>query len=100
MADTTIELLDSSWDYEDGFLGKLRQGEFDKKLYLAFLVLLRGISFGDDELIPKRVVSLLWYIPLFMEWQKEQITKSIEEMEYNRFKTEIENQLERILGVP
>ena len=96
-----IEKLDLSWDYDEGFFGKLRQGIIDKNLYREFISLLTAISFEEDELIPRRIVSLLWYIPLFMEWQKERvILNKFDLTEYNTLKTQIENELERILGIP
>jgi hypothetical protein len=35
-----------------------------------------------------------------MDWQKERIIKSISIVDYELKKTQIENQLERILGTP
>ena len=64
--------LDASWEIGVGFLGKLRDGRFDDKLYENFMRLLENINFEGDT-VPKRAVSLLWYIPLFMEWQKAYI---------------------------
>src|ERR1700761_5158348 len=90
--------LDASWEIGVGFLGKLRDGRFDDKLYENFMRLLENINFEGDT-VPKRAVSLLWYIPLFMEWQKERLT-SRPTNEYNKIKTKIESELERILGVP
>lgn len=95
-----ISQLESTWDVDSGFFGKLRQGIFDKELYNEFIQLLRIFSFEDEELISSRIVSLLWYIPLFMEWQKERVQKTISIDEYNILKTTIENELERILGIP
>ena len=94
-----VNKLDSSWDFDEGFFGKLRQGVFDDKLCDEFISLLYSI-FIDDESIPKHVVRLLWYIPLFMEWQKERVLANVSLVKYNLNKTEIENQLERILGIP
>ncbi len=100
MKQELIEQLESTWEVDTGFFYKLRQGIFDRKLYNEFLILLKTIDFEDEEMIVSRVVSLLWYIPLFMEWQKERVVKTINLGEYNILKQNIENELERILGVP
>jgi hypothetical protein len=99
MTSEQIEKLDLAWDFE-GFFGKLRYGSFDKKLYNDFLQLLKGISFNDEDLIPKRVVALLWYIPLFMEWNMERVQHQVTSNEYFDLKTLIINELERIFGIP
>lgn len=100
MNNEQIEQLDLSWDIDEGFFGNLRQGKFDNGLFTNFMSLLKSISFDDEELIPRRAVSLLWYIPLFMEWQKERVAGTISLNDYDNKKTQIENELERILGIP
>ena len=99
MIQEIIEELESTWDIDSGFFGKLRKGKFDKDLYNEFMQFLRRISF-EEELVSSRAVSLLWYIPLFMEWQKERVIETIDIKEYKILKTAIENELERILGIP
>lgn len=96
-----IQDLESHWS-TDGFLDTIRRGNFDASAGQRFLELLRGISIGDDQLIPKRLLSLLWYLPLFLEWQKERITEmaSSKAASYERFVTEVQNVLEEVLGVP
>lgn len=100
MNEDQIEDLDQCWDYDNGFFGQLKQRVFDRKLFEKVITILRGIHFEEDEDIPRRVVSLLWYIPLFMEWNAEGVSSQIPSDEYNNCKTLIENELERILGVP
>ena len=90
--------LEASWEIGVGFLGKLRVGVFDQELCNRFIELLEAIDL-EEEIIPKRAASLLWYIPLFMEWQKDRL-KSMETAEYAIRKTKIEGELERILGIP
>lgn len=95
-----IEQLDFAWEIDEGFLGKLRSGIFDRNLHEGYIHLLQSISLEEDELIPRRVVSCLWYVPLFMQWQSERVVKSVDSKEYERKITEIVNELERILGAP
>ena len=99
MTKEQIQHLEFAWSFE-GFLGQLRDGKFDPILYEEFITLLRSISFKGEDSILKEIVSLLWYIPLFMEWQCERVKDSISLKEYERKKTVIENELERILGTP
>ena len=99
MTEEQILQLESAWDSE-GFLGHLRDGKFDNNLYQDFIFLLHSISFDEDALISKKIISLLWYIPLFMEWQRERVQNTISVNEYDLKRTSIANELERILGIP
>lgn len=98
--ETLIQKLELNWD-SNGFLDSVRRGNFDSIAGQAFLDLLKGISIPDDELVPKRLLSLLWYLPSFLEWQKERIEEvSGRQTEYGHFVTEVQNVLEAVLGVP
>src|ERR1700734_3834223 len=94
------ERLEHEWDV-DGFLWNIRQGRFsldDGKKFLSFL---KQIEIDDNAQIPKRLLSLLWYLPPFLEWQKERVgERSGNQAEYGRFVTEVYNALETVLGVP
>jgi hypothetical protein len=96
-----IKLLESEWEQPDGFLGRLREGKFDTAGFERFEKLLRSIDRHQDGVINRRLVSLLWYAPTFMSWQRERVAEqgsSIEELEIAITKTH--NLLEEILGVP
>ncbi len=96
-----IQNLETQWDC-DGFLDGIRRGRFEIDDADAFLYLLKNISIGEDERVPKRLMSLLWYLPLFLEWQKERVAVNSagEVRAYERFVTEVQNVLEEVLGVP
>lgn len=95
-----IEELESAWDI-DGFLWHLRQGRFDTDEASRFLDLLKRIELPKDEPIPKRVVSLLWYLPSFLWWQRTRVAgNALDVGAYDRFSTEVHNTLEVILGTP
>jgi hypothetical protein len=97
--DTQEELMSSlemDWE-EDGFFGRLRHGDFSDTSAQKFLWKLKSISQDDETRISKRLVSLLWYAPIFLEWQRERVGQNDE---YDRFATEVCNLLENILGVP
>jgi len=97
---TIVSRLEAEWDV-DGFLGNLRQGSFAFEPAQRFLSFLKEIELDDEELIPKRLLSLLWYLPSFLEWQKERIEKQGgDAVAYARFVTEVQNTLEDVLGVP
>jgi hypothetical protein len=95
-----IERLEHEWDV-DGFLWNVRQGCFSPNDGHQFLDFLKQIQIADDAQIPKRLLSLLWYLPSFLEWQKERVRdRSGNQPAYNQFVTEVYNTLEAVLGVP
>lgn len=52
-------------------------------------------------MIPRRAVSLLWFIPVFMEWQTERVRAcGGDTRAYARAVSEATNEIERLLGVP
>jgi hypothetical protein len=63
-------------------------------------MLLKSISFAEDELIPRRVVSLLWYIPPNMEWQRMRVMDTINSEDYSQKINQVHRELERLLGYP
>ena len=62
---------------------------------------LSSLSIAEEAEIPRRLVSLLWYIPLFMEWQTEQVQESGgDAIAYEQAITLMTNEVERLLGLP
>jgi hypothetical protein len=100
MEDLYLEELEAAWELETGFLGCLRGGVFDRTLYGTFVTTLMRVKVEEGKLLPARFVTLLWFIPPFMEWQTEQITTTFPLEEYQLAKARIQQQLERILGIP
>jgi hypothetical protein len=95
-----IERLDSEWD-TDGFFDRVRNGDYDAGLAQEILKVLRTIKIGEDELMPKRLVALLWYLPSFLGWQSERVAeRGGDSGAYERFTTEVHNVLEEVLGTP
>jgi hypothetical protein len=98
--DPIIGRLETEWDL-DGFFYFIRQGKFDPGLANNILDTLNSIDFGDKELIPRKLVSLLWYMPIFLSWQVERVReKGGDGAAYERFSTEVTNVLEKVLGTP
>ena len=100
MNDLFLPELEAAWDPDTGFLGCLRDGHFDRALFGDFVTTLMRVRVAEEALLPARFVTLLWFIPLFMEWQTERVTATCSPEEYGQARTRIENQLERILGFP
>lgn len=94
-----ISSLEAEYDQEDGFLGLLRGGHFDTRARDRFLELLVSIDLGPSETINRRLVALLWYLPLLLEWQKRRLDEE-QRKALDQVMDEVTSQLERILGVP
>lgn len=93
--------LERFWQGPGGFLYKIRNREIDLDQGERLLDFLREIPHEELSSVPRRTVSLLWYIPLVMEWQSERISsKADHALEYQRLKNSILTETERILGVP
>lgn len=96
-----IDLLVKEWDRPDGFFGQLREGHLDKAGIERVADILDSIRLNDNVPINKRIISLIWYIPLFMEWQKERVEESGEDMrEFEEAINRLQSIVEDILGVP
>lgn len=97
---TFVEELDAEWDAE-GFLGQLRVGKFLPESASRFLLLLQRIEIPDGAMVPKRALSLLWYLPSFLAWQRGRVIESGSNVtDFDHFVTEVHNTLENVLGVP
>src|SRR5262245_54674866 len=96
-----ISKLEREWDLDGGFLGLLRNGKFDAAKLSRLILTLKQIRFRDGDAISRRVVSLLWYMPIFMEWQRERVEECGGDLKkLDRASDRVLGQLERSLGVP
>ena len=96
-----IELLESEWSPDYGFFWRIREGRFDTAEFQRALQKVATISIAEDAELPRRVVSLLWYIPLFMHWQIERVKENGgDPMAYAKAITAMTTEIERLLGVP
>jgi hypothetical protein len=57
----------------NGFFWKIRQGSYDKSDFNRALSQIASVPSQNGGPLPARLVSLLWYVPIFMEWQRERI---------------------------
>jgi hypothetical protein len=100
--DDVISRIEQEWSSSDGFFYYLRQGLFDPPSYDRLMRLLASFSeLDEDAVLPRRLISLLWYIPSFMMWQRERVAEAGGDVSsLDKAATLIHNELERILGVP
>ena len=97
----TISELENEWDFEHGFFGILRRGIFDSAALQRLIYKLNAITLLDESQIHRRVVSLLWYMPLSMEWQRESVQESgFDIAEFDKAANLVQSSVERLLGVP
>jgi len=79
----------------------VRQGFFDGDHFERVLTLISGLVVEDSDVVPRRAVSLLWTIPIFMEWQVERLKEAGGDLAaYDMAITRMRNELERLLGIP
>ena len=69
-----IEMLEAEWA-EDGFLGRLRRGTFEPSGYTRLKEKLDLIRFKEGDAIDRRLVSLLWFVPTLMSYQRERVAE-------------------------
>ena len=98
---SVITNLEREWEFESGFLGRLRRGNFDRASLDRLIRTLDLVDTEGDTTINRRVVSLLWYMPIFMGWQAERVKEAGGDVaELDKATNRVQNMLERILGVP
>ena len=97
-----ISMIEAEWDLDNGFFGRLREGQFNPQFYARCANALDRIQteVGNAENMSRRLVSLIWYIPLFMRWQTERVKESIGEIQFQRVVAEFETKVQGILGAP
>jgi len=94
--DELIKELENEWESEQGFFGKLRMSGFDKQGFARVEALLKKVDSTADA-YPRRLVSLVWFIPLFMSWQE---VPNLSNEEYEDYSNRLENLVIETLGVP
>ena len=96
-----INELEKYWDIPNGLFYQLRyNGIFNAEKFENFIELVESIEI-EGEQIDRRLVSLLWYIPLFMDWQKERVLEQGGDVKHlERATNQILDILEEKLGIP
>ena len=97
--DHIIRSIESEWEAEEGFFWKIRQGNFLQEDFKRALERFVAVPSYVDQLVPARLVSLVWYVPIFMEWQRERVRKQGGDLvAYEDAMTKMTNEVQRILG--
>jgi len=98
-----IKILNESWEIDNGFFYELRNLKFNynkgQQLYSSIV----DFKLGDELLISRDLVRLIWYIPIYMEYQKETLKTRLKDVQYNKFvilSNKIQKEVERLLGYP
>ncbi|MFT3705012.1 MAG: hypothetical protein QM802_21780 [Agriterribacter sp.] len=95
---TDFEIVNDSWD-ENGFLGKLQDGIFDRTAYNILRDALLRLKTIDYDYFEKEFVAVIWFIPTFMR-RKQEYIQDISSKELNSLKEELEGLIADILGYP
>ncbi len=96
-----VILLIDEWKRPTGFLGGLKLGNFDPEGLQRLLVVLDSIMIDEESQVDRKLVSLLWFIPIYLEWQKPRFTEQGEGVqEIQDAINRIMPRLYEILGVP
>ena len=95
-----LKKINKAWDYDEGFLGNLRQGKFNQELYTEFYTLLLSLRDNDDEFFSREIVTALWFIPVFMERQKDIVCKHYPLDKYFKHQEDVIDAIAGILGYP
>ncbi len=96
-----ITKVEAEWAPETGFFWNLRQGNFKSAAMRRALDAIASIPTPTERQIPTRLVSVLWYIPMFMEWQADRVREcGANVANYQIATSKFTREVERILGVP
>jgi len=99
--DEEFSAIEAAWEVEDGAMWKLRQGEVDAAQIEALLGILEKIQVAENDMLPRRFVSFVWYLPIFFEWPRERVAERGADMKV--FQTPANRTVavvQRLLGVP
>jgi hypothetical protein len=93
--------IEAEWEPETGFFWRTRQCDFQKEDFERTLGKLAAVQSMTEQSIPARFVSVVWFIPIFMEWQTHRVREcGVNPDEYERATNKLTNEVQRILGVP
>jgi hypothetical protein len=96
-----ISGIELEWEPDRGFFWKLRQGVFGRTDFDRTLGKLASVPSMAEPNLPSRLVSVIWYIPIFMRWQADRVhERGVDPKEYVTATNLMTAEVERILGVP
>ena len=97
----TISQLQREWQRPAGFLGGLKPGHFDPEGLQRLVTILDSIAVENECLMDRKLVSLLWFIPIYLEWQKPHFLGQDEDVQkIQEAINSVMPRLYEILGIP
>lgn len=96
-----IASIESEWEPEAGFFWRIREGDFQKDEFERALQKFAAIPSASNQPVPARLVSVVWYVPIFMQWQVDRMRELRGDLAaYVTAVNKLTAEVERILGVP
>ena len=96
-----LEALDRAWDQDEGFLGMLRSGRFSESAGDQYLNLLSSIEIQEGERLHPDFVRLIWFAPIFIEWQTERaVERGADKKQVRRLANLVRERVMELLGTP
>jgi hypothetical protein len=92
--------LESEYELETGFVGQIRTGHFDAVARARLMRLVESIDLGEAEAVDRRVVALLWYLPLVLTWNAPRFDDEGLRSAIRETSDRVTAELERIFGIP
>lgn len=91
-------VLEELWTNE---LYRIRQGEFSQGIVDRIIRVLDHIETPPGDAIEKGLVANLWYMPQFIDWQKDRVmAKGTDLLTFSNFRNAVEDRVVKILGQP
>lgn len=95
-----IDRMEVEWD-EGGFFEQIRNGNYDDSRANYIIDLICALETNGQDFLPRRLVALIWYIPIFLEWQVERVVEQGgDNIAFDNFRTKTLNILQNVLGIP
>jgi hypothetical protein len=96
-----IAELERYWEPDDGVFWKLRAGVLDTAGLEEVAKRLEGLTVSEEGELPRRFVSLVWFIPIFFEWQRERVQERGGNMkDFAVWQERLNGAVQEVLGVP
>ena len=96
-----IDSIEQEWAPPVGALWCARQGIMDNEGLSRLLTLLKSIQVSEEDDIPKRFVSVVWLIPMFLNWQEQRLREQGVDIDpYIQMQGLLSAEVQRILGMP
>lgn len=98
-----IKILNNAWEIEGGFFYEIRSRKLDLKKGAELHHSLKNFELSTKSTIDRNLVRLLWYIPIYLDYQKETLKPILvdkEYLDYIKLANGIQEEIERLLGYP